>query len=154
MALGLARECRFGNQLPEEIEIYTVAQHCVLAAQNAPKELRLTALLHEVEEAFFGDMVGPLKRICPDYKRLSKAAVPVILERLGHPGLPVFSPAMKELDNRMLATEQRDLCAPHDGSNWAATHGIIPFPSKIHPWSIRGSFARFMEMYERILSDG
>lgn len=147
VALGLARECRFGNQLPEKIEVYTVAQHCVLMSFEAPDDLRLAALLHEVEEGFFGDMVGPLKRICPDYKKLSKAAVPIILDRLGHGGLDVFSAEIKDLDNRMLATEQRDLCAPHDGGNWALTHNVHPFSDTITPWSIRGSYTAFMERY-------
>lgn len=154
VALGLSRICRFGAQLPEQFEIYTVAQHCVLAAQYAPPPIRLTALLHEVEEAFYGDMVGPLKRICPDYKKISKAAVPVILRRLGHSDLDVFTDEMKLIDNCMLATEQRSLCAPHDdGSNWAKSHGIEPFPITIKPWSIRKSYDAFMAAYG-VLTNG
>jgi hypothetical protein len=61
----LAKICRFGGQLPV---FYSVAQHCVLVAELIRQIPGLEwyvfpALLHDAAEAYFGDMISPLKRL-------------------------------------------------------------------------------------------
>jgi len=46
-----------------DVEIYSVAQHSVLVADNVPEPFRLRALLHDAAEAYIGDMIKPIKMV-------------------------------------------------------------------------------------------
>jgi hypothetical protein len=71
IAAQLSRICRFGGALKkhavcasgalENLEIYSVAQHSVLVADNVPEPYRLRALLHDAAEAYIGDRIKPVK---------------------------------------------------------------------------------------------
>lgn len=58
IAVGLCNTSRFGGQTETR---YSVAQHCMLVASLCPPDLRPLAMLHDAEEAFWGDMIRPLK---------------------------------------------------------------------------------------------
>jgi hypothetical protein len=67
IAIGLARECRFGRQTRR---FYSVAQHSVFVAKIVhdidPGNIsaRLWALLHDAHEAYTGDLTTPLMDAC------------------------------------------------------------------------------------------
>jgi hypothetical protein len=67
IAHGLANNCRWNGHTQE---FWSVAQHCCMMFDAAPKEERLTYLFHDVEEAYWGDIIKPLKNIiaekCPE----------------------------------------------------------------------------------------
>jgi len=114
VARPLAYQCRFvGNTRA----FYSVAQHCVLASLLVAPDLALDGLMHDAEEAFTGDWPTPWKvRIGRDLIR--EAISPIkraLAKRFGfrHPE-PL---EVKIADQRALATELRDLCAPHR-VNW------------------------------------
>lgn len=127
VARPLAYQCRFvGNTRA----FYSVAQHCVLASELVPPDFAFDALMHDAEEAFTGDWPTPWKvRIGRDAIRAAIAPIKVALaKRFGfrHPE----PNEVKVADQRALATELRDLCAPHR-VNWRdlpppATESIIP----------------------------
>lgn len=122
IAWGLANTCRFGGQCSE---FYSVAQHSVLVSQIIPS---LEALMHDSPEAYLGDVVGPLKRLLPDYKKFEDSAENAIRRRFG---LFEFNgPSIKDADMRALRTEQRDLIRSYD-SSWNRLHQ--PLPLKIIP---------------------
>lgn len=110
VARPLAYQCRFvGNTRA----FYSVAQHCVLASRLVTPELALDALMHDAEEAFTGDWPTPWKvRIGRD---LVKEAVAPIKRALAKRfGFRYPEPLeVKIADQRALAAELRDLCAPH-----------------------------------------
>src|SRR3546814_42456 len=90
----------------------------------------LQALMHELGESTCGDMTGPLKSICPDYKRVEKNCEAAALTRFG---VVIDDPdAIKLLDLRMLATERRDLMR-WNGEEWDWTKGAQPFDFEIVP---------------------
>jgi len=60
IAHGLAFNCRWNGASKN---YYSVAEHCYKMSVNCRKELRLTALFHDAEEAYWGDMIKPLKEI-------------------------------------------------------------------------------------------
>jgi hypothetical protein len=110
VARPLAFQCRFvGNTTA----FYSVAQHCVLASRLCPPQDAYDALMHDAEEAFTGDWPTPWKvRIGRERVRDAVEPLKVALARrfgLRHPQ----PKSVKLADQRALATELRDLCAPH-----------------------------------------
>jgi hypothetical protein len=63
VAHTLARICRW-NGIPEDH--FSVAEHCVMAAESAPKDKRLKVLMHDCEESILGDNITPLKNLVPE----------------------------------------------------------------------------------------
>jgi hypothetical protein len=63
IAHHLALENRFGGAT---ILPYSVAEHSIEMCKLAPEELKLEALLHDAEEAYYKDLPTPLKRLIRD----------------------------------------------------------------------------------------
>jgi hypothetical protein len=144
VARPLAYQCRFvGNTRA----FFSVAQHCVLASYLTPAEYAYDALMHDSEEAFTGDWPTPWKvRIGREAVRLAVAPIKIALARrfsFRHPE-PV---AVKVADQRALATELRDLCAPHR-VNWRD----LPPPAgtPIQPLGPEDAMAAFLERYRAL----
>ncbi len=144
IARPLAYQCRFvGNT----IGFYSVAQHCVLASQLAPEGFAYEALLHDAEEAFTGDWPTPWK-VRIGREAIEAAMAPLkraVAERFG-----VTYPqpkAVKIADQRALATELRDLCAPHR-VNWRDLPP--PSPTPIVPLGPEEAMAAFLARYREL----
>jgi 5'-deoxynucleotidase YfbR-like HD superfamily hydrolase len=60
IAHGLAYNCRWNGHTKG---FWSVAQHCCMMHDRAPYNDRLTYLFHDAEEAYWGDMIKPLKNI-------------------------------------------------------------------------------------------
>lgn len=67
IAHGLANNCRWNGHTQK---FWSVAQHCCMMFDMAPDKDKLTYLFHDAEEAYWGDMITPLKNIireqCPE----------------------------------------------------------------------------------------
>lgn len=141
IARPLAYQCRFvGNTR----SYYSVAQHCVVASELAGAAHAFDALMHDAEEAFTGDWPTPWKvRIGRDIIREAIAPIKAALaKRFGfrHPE----PKAVKLADQRALATELRDLCAPHR-VNW---HDLPPpAVAPIVPLGPEEAMAAFLRRY-------
>jgi hypothetical protein len=125
-AYGLAYTCRFRGQTRARLEgnrrvFYSVAEHCVRGARwvfenTGDRELAYDFLMHEGGEPTCGDDPGPMKLLCPDKKALEKRCEAAAHKRFG---VTMRNPAyIKEIDLRMLATEQRDLMPQSGGDKW------------------------------------
>lgn len=78
---ALSHICRFGGHIQD---FYSVAQHSILVAFLAPKELKLVALLHDAAEAYIGDCITPLKNILgKEYARIEERFNRAIAEKFG-----------------------------------------------------------------------
>jgi 5'-deoxynucleotidase YfbR-like HD superfamily hydrolase len=144
IARPLAYQCRFvGNTRA----FYSVAQHCVLASELAPAGFEYEALMHDSEEAFTGDWPTPWKvRIGRD---VIKAAIePLKAALAARFGFSHPQPdAVKLADQRSLATELRDLCAPHR-VNW---HDLPPpAEAPIVPLAPDDAMAAFIKRYHQL----
>lgn len=91
---------------------YSVAQHCVVASRIAGlyytwagRDIARMMLVHDVAEAFYGDMSSPLKHLCPDYRAMEKKADAAVEAAFGVQF--VGNPVVKEIDDRMWLTESR-----------------------------------------------
>lgn len=142
IARPLAFQCRFvGNTT----DFYSVAQHCVLASRLAPPGFEYEALLHDAEEAFTGDWPTPWK-VRIGRETIEAAIAPVKRAVAARFGLRYPQPReVKIADQRALATELRDLCAPHR-VNWKD----LPPPSAMPIVALPPAAAMqaFLERYE------
>ena len=144
IARPLAYQCRFvGNTRV----FFSVAQHCVLASHLAPEGYAYDALMHDSEEAFTGDWPTPWKvRIGRDAIRAAVAPIKQGLARRF--GFRYPEPkAVKLSDQRALATELRDLCAPHR-VNWQDLPP--PAPEPIVPLGPDDAMAAFLARYREL----
>lgn len=144
VARPLAFQCRFvGNT----IRFFSVAQHCLLASYLCQPEYAYDALMHDSEEAFTGDWPTPWKaRIGREAIRQAIAPIKVgLAQRFGF-RYPEPKP-VKVADQRALATELRDLCAPHR-VNWKDLPP--PAPDPIVPLGPEEAMAAFLARYREL----
>ncbi len=113
---------------------YSVAQHCFQGSFMVGERLALAFLLHDASEAYIADIVSPFKRLqAMDYYRGVEGRLEeAIFDRFGvwEHRVPGYTEALKEVDTRMLATEQRDLM------NGSDTEGKRPYDFCVSgPWT-------------------
>lgn len=119
IAHALANTCRFNAHTTR---FYSVAEHCVRVSFCVPFEDALWGLIHDAAEAYIGDIVSPVKRLCPELYVVERALLNVICDKLG---LPHDMPAsVLEADERMLATEAHSLL--RGDLSWCTA---LPYPS-------------------------
>ncbi|MBW3243670.1 hypothetical protein KUV57_13440 [Epibacterium sp. DP7N7-1] len=116
IAAGLSRNCRYNGQLVEECDFLSVSEHSTLMAEWAvrnglarSREDALAVLLHDASEAFFGDMVTPVKNLIPDFKKIENLAQSVIIEAFGiGPENVVIRKEMIKLIDTRIRIDERD----------------------------------------------
>lgn len=64
----LSRISRYGGAMPWP---YPVSLHSVLVSRLATPRLAYEALMHDITESFgIGDLLSPVKRLCPEYREI------------------------------------------------------------------------------------
>lgn len=107
IAKSLSQQCRFTGYTNR---FYSVAEHLLLGLEYVPQGDRLEWFAHDFQEAYLGDVSGPLKRELQVYRDMEAVWMGAIAVRFG---LHVTPPAIvQQVDQRMLVTEMRDLCGP------------------------------------------
>jgi hypothetical protein len=147
IAIGLSREARY-NGHTRTSEPYSVAQHCVLISHVLPKPLKLLGLLHDAAEAYCKDLTWSVKVMLPEYKAIEVPIEAAIADRfnLSFP----YPPEIKEADNRMLATEKRDLF-DKEPRPW---RDDIPQPynMRVIAWAHREARYQFLKAFNRLVN--
>lgn len=145
IAHSLSQQCRFNGHTRT---FYSVAQHCVLASENVPPADAMWALLHDAPEAYLGDVVGPLKRLLPEYQKLERNLMAVIAERFGLDG--AMPRSVRDIDMRLLATEKRDLLPAEEPRVWESIEGVEPLPDRIVPWAPPEAKMKFLAAFGKL----
>lgn len=108
IAVGLARECRWGNHCKR---FYSVAEHsmeCMAYAElYHPREhgLAFQCLMHDAHEAYLGDIPTPLKNLMPIYNEIAERVQKAINIRFRL--LPPYDKRVKQIDEIILHKEWR-----------------------------------------------
>lgn len=143
IAHGLSNICRFTGQISK---YYSVSEHSVHCSRHVAQEHALAALLHDASEAFVGDVSRPLKALLPEYKAIEARIEQAICNRFDLP-YPMH-PAIKDIDNRLLITEQRQRMNNND--DWSWTEGMEPLPIELPCWAPEEAKAQFLARYDEL----
>lgn len=158
IAKSLGMMCRWAGHVNR---FFSVAQHCVLgslAIESFPraKEERLPFkfLMHDASEAYCVDLPRPLK-YSPElagYALIEEGVQNAICMRFG---LPLENlPSIKEMDNTMLVTEQRDLRNnPQLLADMLARHKVKPLPTPIESWSPYVAEQNFLIRFNQLVGE-
>lgn len=152
IAKALSNTCRYGGHC----EFYSVAEHsihCVSLAEQWIKEtgwrgphnpLKFYALMHDVAEAYIGDVPKPLKRLLHDYRKIEHNIEGVINKRFKiNTG---FHHVIKVLDLRMLKAEKLFLF-PKDNHTWNGFDSILDVDITLQLWSPEIAELKFLNMF-------
>lgn len=140
IAHALSNMCRFGGHC---CRFYSVAEHSVRAFREARRQgmdrrTMRAVLLHDASEAYLVDVPRPIKGYLGGYKDIEYNLERIIAIRFD---FDADNPAIKPLDNVMLATEKRDLM-PAQSAKWAPLPE--PLPAPIRPMGPRAAKDAFM----------
>lgn len=134
IAHSLSMICRFGGHCKK---FYSVAQHCCYVAEviarNKPEaynQLLLTALMHDAEEAYVGDIIRPIKRSYPKIMTAGKDIWQLIAFKFSLPS--VLPDIVKWADNVMLKNEHTQLM--HGRNEWPFCDQADGPVIEIHLW--------------------
>lgn len=157
IAHALSQVCRWTGHCKD---FYSVAQHCVIASHNVPEEIALTALLHDASEAYLSDISRPVKHSTQleGYREAEHKLEAVLAKKFGIT-FP-YPKEVKEVDNKMLYTERRDLLqgsvewSMMDKSNVLGFEGgdkeRQPFDFRIVPLAPKAAETAFLERFEQL----
>lgn len=140
IATGLSHINRFAGQT---ITPYSVAQHsvyCSLYCKSHPFD----ALMHDFPEAYMSDVPRPLKRMLTEWEALEKRVYAVGAAKWGL-AFPI-PPEVKEVDDRMLFTERRDVQPDHIAWPWRRN----PYLWHVEPWTAKRAKSEFLKRFHEL----
>ena len=142
----LARVPRFCGHT---VEPFNIAQHSMLVhnildwlVPEAPREMRLAALLHDAHEAFMGDISTPVADVLgPAVKQLKRRLDRAIRLRFGLPEMlpDGWEGLIRTADRTALATEKEWLMGGPEPRPWAEW-GTMPQPWILADLSLQGRY--------------
>tara|TARA_R110000744_G_scaffold63350_4_gene130390 strand:- start:333 stop:821 length:489 start_codon:yes stop_codon:yes gene_type:complete len=130
------------NRFNGSVGTYSVAQHCCLVASVLPPELRLSGLLHDLCEAYLGDMASPLKKHVKDFQPLEDLYCDVIDKYFD---VETRHPSVRAADLRMLITEAKSF-----GKDLALFPDADAYDFSIERWSPAKAEASFLTMFRTL----
>lgn len=147
IAQALSKQCRFSGHVRE---FYSVAQHCVIGSYHVPAEYALEFLMHDATEAYLVDIPRPIKYSgwVGRYIELEELQWKAIAEKFN---LAAELPkCVKEVDNRMLMTEQRDLMG-RQAKPWADK--AEPLEKTIYPVPPLAAYIQFIARFKKLMRE-
>lgn len=143
IAHALSMQCRYNGHTSR---FYSVAEHSVLMSYAVPEEDALWALLHDAPEAYIGDMIRPLKKHIPEFRKIDEQIMGYICEKFA---LDYEMPdSVKEADTRIIENERRELLGT-EPLPWTV-HGQ-PLPNiTITGWMPDEAEQKFMDRFNEL----
>jgi len=146
IAHALSHLCRWAGHVDR---FYSVAEHsCRVAALFAKPKLALYGLLHDAAEAYLVDVPRGIKHTMREYVVAEERLLRMIVEKYGL-AWPIPR-AIKIADNRLLATEWRDLM---DSGRGLVPLGndAPPLEHTIRPWSFESARVLFRQRFDQLM---
>ncbi len=142
VAHSLALQCRFNGHCRS---FYSVAEHSVRVSRLCSEQTALWGLLHDLGEAYVGDLPRPVKREIPAFSEVEDRVLRAAARAFD---LPWPMPdEVRRADDLILATEFRDLMGPGPGHD---TFAIEPLPETIVPVGPEEAERAFLERYAEL----
>jgi hypothetical protein len=152
IAHALSQICRFNGHCSK---FYSVAQHSVLAAEEAYKMgydimVQLATLMHDASEAYLCDIPRPIKPSLSNYKQIEENLMKCIFERFNI-DVSYEDSRIKEIDNNLVCSEATYLL-PSKGKEWNITQTKHVCISKFWEPELAKTFflSKSIELLERI----
>lgn len=143
IAHSLAHQCRFAGHTES---FYSVAEHSVRVSRIVPEQDALWGLLHDASEAYLVDVPRPIKPSLKGYREIETGVMAAVCVKFG---LPLKMPESVAIaDNRLLATEARDLMK-RSSVPWSALNAR-PLQDRIAPWTSHEAKYEFLELFARL----
>ena len=140
----LSNICRFTGAVKS---FYSVGEHsCRVSDILEGPEKKLYGVLHDASEAYIADLARPIKRTkeMEFYRIIEKKLMDVIYIKFG---LDINEPEeVKEADNIMLITEQRDLMPPET----FCLNGYKPLKTRIKTWTSTQAYFNIIYRFEKL----
>lgn len=116
IAHGLANNCRWNGHTQQ---FWSVAQHCCMMFDMAPKNDRLKYLFHDAEEAYWGDMIKPLKNKikekCPEIIELMRYMRKIIYDKFN---IQYIDKDVEDADFKCLQWEFENIIKTDNAESW------------------------------------
>lgn len=144
VAYALAHMVRFNGHAGG----YSVAQHSVLCAHVASTpRVAFQALMHDAHEAFLPDLPRPYKDCVPGWRQFEKRVESSVRRRFGLP--EELEDEVREIDERMLFTEARDLLRHSRPWGWhREPYDEVRIAGDI--WTPKKAYMTFAQLYEAL----
>lgn len=100
--------------------------------------------MHDMAESVTNDVPAPLKVCLPQFKEIEDRVERMMAKKFRVP-FP-FPAGVKEIDLKMLTTEQRDLMR---GDEWKFSP-FTPYSMKIAPWDSKRTYREFLKRFKEL----
>ena len=128
IANALSKTCRYGGHCNR---FYSVAEHSVRLAGFMNTPSKLSALLHDAEEAYVPDIPRPIKAVTKDLQDISFVIQEAILNK--YKAIEADWNTIKKLDNRLLVTEAKELGVFNE--EWADLGELLDIQTDEFGWN-------------------
>ena len=142
IAHALSLLCRYNGHCQV---FYSVADHSVRVSRSCPPGAAMWGLLHDLGEAYLGDMPRPIKTFFPDYVTFEDRLLRVAAEVFDLPW--PMPPVVRQADDLLLVTEMRDLMVPVPD---VSELGLEPLADEVVPLSSAEAERAYLQRYEEL----
>lgn len=125
IAHALALQYRYNGHTPYPYSVAAHAIACSYAPDILSERVRMGLLLHDASEAYMSDIPGPLKDFLPDYREIEKRMMDAICQKFFIVNV-MANPIIKEVDQRVLATEHEEVFPPGATGHWLKVKDPYP----------------------------
>ena len=146
-AHALGNICRFGGHCSR---FYSVAEHSVLVSllgPDLPYELKMMLLLHDVAEAYLGDIPRPRRLLLPDYNETEEIVRGMVYNKyVGRQPTDKEELIIQDYDDKLLVEEGRRML--HFGPAWEPFHKAPRAGCELKFWTPVEAEREFLDRFE------
>lgn len=143
IAHALSQLCRYNGHTRR---FYSVAEHCVLVSRAVPREDALWGLLHDASEAYFGDLIRPVKPFVEGFAAREAAMMRAVCARFG---LPTLEPASVRRADALIIHDEALALLPPLPEPWSLTQGP-KLGVLVSGWAPPAAKLRFLERFAEV----